>query len=52
MAYLHWASIDEETIQIFSSLGGSIALAEGQGSDTAASAVLIVGDHDPLDWAS
>lgn len=48
-AYLHGAAIDEETVEVLSSLGGSVGAHEDDGGDTAAGAVLVVGEHDTAD---
>jgi hypothetical protein len=47
--YLHCLSIDEETIELVGSFGGSIRLEKGDRGDSTALSTLVVCDQDFLD---
>ena len=50
--YLHGAAIDEESIELLSGFSSSVCPVELDRSNATASAILVVGEHDPSDRAS
>ena len=50
--YLHGAAIDEESVELLGGLGSGVCPVELNGGDATASAILVVGEHDPPDRAS
>ena len=51
LIYLHGTTIDEEPIELLSSLGSSVGLDESDRGNTTAGAVLVVGEHDTSNGA-
>lgn len=49
--YLHRAPVNQKSVQLSGGLGSGFRLAEDDGRNTLAGAVLVVSKHDLLDWA-
>lgn len=47
--YLHGTSINKQSVQILGGFGSRVGFAEDDGGDAAASAILVVSEHDSLD---
>lgn len=50
-SYLHRAPVNQKSVQLSGGLGSGVRLAEDDRRNTLAGAILVVSEHDLLDWA-